>query len=274
MDDWNRPSVSFRCNYLRPPTATWGYLIIRTSYDPALEPAWQRTLQKIKDTIYSTIDYELRYPQSWMKLPVEDCIRIKNEGFSFLGLPPPDPAPVDDLKNRLRFILLEDPAQYRGLSTTQVQERFDEWCIQHSQQLARERGVVLEPMTELGPTPVSNNVCLWIDEEVLKVVDGDIKNEFGEGPYVKAVERRPVLSPDYDGSFKVELGYLWQMYGDAFNSGGLDQFLPPKRRKTGERPVWNGSWPFDVQMESMGMDEKEMEEEWGKRGEAKVLNAI
>ncbi|GIC88171.1 uncharacterized protein Aud_004562 [Aspergillus udagawae] len=261
MDDWNRPSVKFRCNYLDSRATTWGYLVIRTSYDPALELAWQRTLQKIKDTVYSAIEYELRYPQSWMKLSHQDRIRIQNEGFSSLGLLPPDPAPVDNLKNRFRLSLLEDPAQYRGLSAPQVREKFDEWCMQHTQQLARERGVILDdPLTELGPAPVSTDVCLWIDDEVLRVVDGDIKNEFGEGPYVKAVERRPALSPDYDGWFKVELGYLWMMYGRAFNSGGLDQFLPPKRQKTGERPIWNGSWPFDVEMESLGMDEREMEE--------------
>lgn len=252
MDDWDRPSVRFRCNYLESPTTTWGYLVIRTSYDPALEPAWQRTLQKIKDTIYYAIEYELRYPQSWLKISHEDSSRSFKEGFASLGLPPPDPAPVDELKNRLRLILLEDPAQYRDLSATQVQEKFEEWCMQLTQQLARERGVVVDyPWTELGPAPVSTDVCLWINNEVLRVVDGDIKNEFGEGPYVKAVEQQPCLSPDYDGWFKVELGYLWSMYGRAINSGGLDQFLPPKRQKTGEKPIWNGDWPFDVELESM-----------------------
>jgi hypothetical protein len=264
MDDWDRPSVRFRCNYLESPSTTWGYIVIRTSYDPSLEPAWQRTLQKIKDTIYYAIEYELRYPQSWMKLSVEDRTRIHREGFASSGLPSPDPAPVDDLKNRLRLIVLEDPAQYRDLSTTQVHEKFEEWCMELTQQLARERGVVVDyPWTELGPCPISRDVCLWIDEEVLKVVDGDIKNEFGEGPYVKAVERRPCLSPDYDGWFKVELGYLWQMYGHAINSGGLDQFLPPKRQRTGERPIWNGSIPFDVEMEMMGVDERDVEEYYG-----------
>lgn len=107
------------------------------SYDPALEPAWQRTLQKLKDTIYYTIEYELRYPQSWMKLSHEDRIRIHKEGFSSLGLPPPDPPPVDELKNRLRLILLEDPAQYGDLFASQVQGKFEEWCMQLTQQLAR-----------------------------------------------------------------------------------------------------------------------------------------
>jgi hypothetical protein len=47
-----------------------------------------------------------------------------------------------------------------------------------------------------------------VDEEVMRCVDGDLKNDHGEGPYVKAIERLPALSPDYDGSFKVALAYL------------------------------------------------------------------
>lgn len=89
------------------------------------------------------------------------------------------------------------------------------------------------PWTELGPAPVSTDVCLWIDEEVLKVVDGDIKNEFGEGPYVKAVERRPCLSPDYDGWFKVELGYLWSMYGRAINRWWIGSILAAQKAENG-----------------------------------------
>ncbi|KAF7118002.1 hypothetical protein CNMCM5793_007371 [Aspergillus hiratsukae] len=204
------------------------------------------------------------------------------------------------------------------------------------------REVASRPVSLLNAHEVDGQVKV----QVLTVVDGDVKNEFGEGPYVKAVEPRPALSPDYDvvvvvvvlinvrgkageacppetshgtascfpgggwgqrrghyrwlrcafvqrarynralvasagagefsifmvevamvpveipmggpqgkppvedwtvkvqlrspdydGWFKVELGYLWRMYGDAVNSGGLDQFLPPKRLKTGERPI-------------------------------------
>jgi hypothetical protein len=36
-------------------------------------------------------------------------------------------------------------------------------------------------------------------------VDGDVKNEYGEGPYVKAIARLPAMGADYDGSFKVAL---------------------------------------------------------------------
>jgi hypothetical protein len=106
--------------------------------------------------------------------------------------------------------------------------------------------------------PVSEWVCLMIDEEVIRCVDGDLKNEYREGPYVKAIERLPVMSPDYDGSFKVALTYLWGLIGRADNQGGVDQFLPPKRRKTGERPIYNGSWPEDVEMESLGIDPDEI----------------
>ncbi|KAL2789323.1 hypothetical protein BJX66DRAFT_339451 [Aspergillus keveii] len=40
--------------------------------------------------------------------------------------------------------------------------------------------------------------------------------------------------------------------------GGSFKFLPPKRRKTGERPVYNGYWPEDVELESLGIDPDEI----------------
>ncbi|KAL3492174.1 hypothetical protein BJX62DRAFT_236409 [Aspergillus germanicus] len=85
--------------------------------------------------------------------------------------------------------------------------------------------------------PVSEWVCLMVDEEVIRCVDGDLMNEYGKGPYVKAIERLPAICPDYGGSLK---------------------FLPPKRRKTGERPIYNGYWLEDVEMESLGIDPDEI----------------
>lgn len=45
----------------------------------------------------------------------------------------------------------------------------------------------------------------------------------------------------------------------AHNSGGMDQYLPPKRRAP-ERPIYNSSWPLDVQLESAGIDPDELAE--------------
>jgi hypothetical protein len=99
-----------------------------------------------------------------------------------------------------------------------------------------------------------------VDGEVLRAVGQDLRNEYGEGPFFKAVERLPCLGPDYESWFKVALTYLWQLLMRADNSGGMDQLLPPKRRTTGERPIYNGSWPMDVELESAGIDLDELAE--------------
>ncbi|KAJ0419391.1 hypothetical protein BJY00DRAFT_313993 [Aspergillus carlsbadensis] len=61
-----------------------------------------------------------------------------------------------------------------------------------------------------------------VDADVMRCVNGDLKNEYCEGPYVKAIERLPAISLDYDGSLK------------------------------------KGRWPEDVELKSLGFDPDEV----------------
>ncbi|KAJ5875580.1 uncharacterized protein N7473_012927 [Penicillium subrubescens] len=197
----------------------------------------------IRAHILTSIEEELHKPLSWMRISAVDHQRILKDPSL---LPAVDPAPVDAVKAGLELIVHDDAARYDRLS---VEDSRSSFANPH----------ILSVRIHAG-LPVSAVVCLMVDGEVLRTVSQDLRNEYGEGPFVKAVERLPCLGPDYEGWFKVALTYLWQLVMRAANSGGMDQFLPPKRRATGERPIYNGSWPMDVDMESFGIDPDELAE--------------
>ncbi|KAI9372624.1 hypothetical protein BJX61DRAFT_435603 [Aspergillus egyptiacus] len=211
-----RPSIRFRQHIHGP---TWGYAIYRTSYTPALQPAFERTVAKIRSAIIASIEKELHDPRSGA---------FRHDV---------DPAPVDFVKDRLQLVIHEDVRRYNGLDEAGVREVFHAWCYPPGERVFTVADILTSPHASKVQTradlPVSEWVCLMVDEEVMECVDGDLKNEYGEGPYVKAIERLPAMSADYTGSFKVALTYLWELIGRADNQGGVDQFLPPKRRKTG-----------------------------------------
>ncbi|KAL2822547.1 hypothetical protein BJX63DRAFT_427111 [Aspergillus granulosus] len=236
-----RPSVNFRQHIHGP---TWGFAIYRTSYAPALQEAWERTIDKVRNSIIVSIEKEL---YDWETGALLHDV---------------DPSPVNSVKDRLQLVIHDDAGSYEGLDENGVREAFHAWCYPWGEQVFTVVDILANPDASKVHTrsdiPVSEWVCLMINEEVIRSVDGDLKNEYGEGPYVKAIERLPAMGPEYDGSFKVALTYLWGMYGLADNEGGVDQFLPPKRRKTGERPIYNGAWPEDVMLESAGFDPDEM----------------
>jgi hypothetical protein len=257
-DHESRPSAIFLRNTHGP---KWGYAIYRTNYDPALEAAWAHTLHAIRAHILASIEEELHKPLSWMRISAVDHQRILKDPSL---LPAVDPAPVDAVKAGLELIIHDDAARYDGLSVEDVREAFHALCTDGDPAAPSVAELFANPhilsVRIRTGLPVSAVVCLMVDGEVLRAVSQDLRNEYGEGPFVKAVERLPCLGPDYEGWFKVALTYLWQLVMRAANSGGMDQLLPPKRRATGERPIYNGSWPMDVEMESFGIDPDELAE--------------
>lgn len=249
-DHSSRPSARFLRNIHGP---KWGYAIYRTNYDPALEAAWTHTLHTIRAHIVTSIEEELHNPLSWMRISAADCWRIRNDPSL---CPAVDPAPVDAVKAQMELVIHDDATRYDGLSMEDVREAFHVLCTGDptgpsvAELFANPQ--ILSVWIRAG-LPVSADVCLIVDGEVLRAVSQDLRNEYGEGPFVKAVERLPCLGPDYEGWFKVALTYLWKLVTRAKNSDGMDQVLPPKRRTTGERPIYNGSWPMDMQLESAGI---------------------
>ncbi|CEN62011.1 hypothetical protein ASPCAL08653 [Aspergillus calidoustus] len=218
-----RPSVTFRQHIQGP---TWGYPIYRTSYTPALQQAWERTVGKIRSAIIPSIEKE------------------QHDARSGALRPDIDPAPVDFVKDPLQLVMHDDTSRYDDIDEAGAREAFHAWCSPPGEQVFTIADILANPEASKVWTRADLPVSEW--------------NEYGEGPYVKASARLPAMGADYDGSFKVALTYLWGLIGKADNQGGLDQFLPPTRHKTGERPVYNGRWPEDVDLESLGLDPDEV----------------
>jgi hypothetical protein len=263
-DHASRPSTIFLRNIHG---SKWGYAIYRTNYDPALEAAWTHTLHTIRSHIVACIEEELHKPLSWMRIPAVDYQRIRDDPSL---CPAVDPAPVDAVKTALELIVHDDAARYDGLSVEDVREAFHSLCTDGDPATPSVAEIFANPplfVRMRAGLLVSADVCLMVDGEVLRAVSQDLRNEYGEGPFVKAVERLPCLGPDYEGWFKVALTYLWQLVMRAKNSDGMDLILPPKRHTTGERPIYNGSWPMDMQLESAGIypeDIAEIEEAYAR----------
>lgn len=260
----SRPSAIFLRQHIHGPK--WGYTIFRTNYDPVLEPAWQRTLQAIRDHLITSIEGELHKLLQWVNISAADHARIRNDPSLF---PPVDPTPVDEVKAVMQLAVYNDVELYDGLSPAGVREAFHALCMGSNPATPTVAELLADsrPIQTRNALPASGDLCLMVDGEVLRVVSQDLRNEFGEGLFVKAVERLPALGPDYEGWFKVALTYLWRLVGQEDNSGGMDQSLPPKRRASGERPIYNGGWPLDVQLQSAGIDPDELaeiEEEYGR----------
>lgn len=151
-----------------------------------------------------------------------------------------DPSPVEFIKERLRYVIFDDP-EYDGLSPDQVREKFKEWLARRREETGKQRIEVISV------------VCLLVDEEVLKSLTASES-------FVKVVETKPVIGDyeGYEGWLKVTFGYLYRLYTEAGYDGGLDQNIPPRRRN-GEIPVYNRDWPEDVLIEQRVMPES-MEE--------------
>ncbi|GLI74486.1 hypothetical protein PoHVEF18_002728 [Penicillium ochrochloron] len=257
-DHSERPSAIFLRSIHGP---KWGYAIYRTNYDPALEAAWTHTLHTIRAHIFTSIEEELHEPLSWMHISAADRWRIRYDPSL---CPLVDPAPVDAVKARMELVIHDDAERYDGLSVEDVRDSFYALCTGDPnapsvvELFANPQ--ILSVETRAG-LPVSANVCLIVDGEVLRAISQDLRNEYGEGPFVKAIERLPCLGPDYEGWFKVALTYLWKLVmRAAANTEGLDLVLPPKRHTTGERPIWNGSWPIDLRLEAAGIYPEDMAE--------------
>ncbi|KAL3449965.1 hypothetical protein BJX65DRAFT_305428 [Aspergillus insuetus] len=178
-------------------------------------------VKKIRSAIIAGIEKEIRDPRSGA---LRDDV---------------DPTPVNYVKDRLQLVIQDDPSRYDGLDEAGVREILHAWCYPSGEQVFIMADIIASPDASMVQTwaglPVSECVCLMVDEEVMQCVDGDLKNGFGEGPYVKG-----------------------ELIGRADNQGDIDQFLPPKRRKTGERPIYNGYWPEDVEMEPLVIDPDEI----------------
>jgi hypothetical protein len=98
------PSVTFRQHIHGP---TWGYAIYRTTYTTALQPAWERTVEKIRSAIITSIEKEL-HDRSSGALP-DDV----------------DPTPVNYIKDQLQILIQDDPSRYDGFDEAGV---FHPWC--------------------------------------------------------------------------------------------------------------------------------------------------
>ncbi|KAL5356327.1 hypothetical protein BJX96DRAFT_171511 [Aspergillus floccosus] len=173
--------------------------------------------------IYSTTSYQLdsssTKPIARSKKKVKRC---------------PYPSPTPTPRRAPRLSSSSNTSTALNGATPSVREAFHALCTGDDHAGPVPSVVELpthpRPVRKRTGLPVSADVCLMVDGEVLRAVSQDLRNEYGEAPFVKAVERLPCLGPEYDGWFKVALTYLWRLVAQADNSGGLDRFLPPKRR--------------------------------------------
>jgi hypothetical protein len=154
-----RPSVTSRQHIQGP---IWGYAIYRTTYTPALQPAWERTVEKIRSAIITSIKKEL-HDRSSGALP-DDV----------------DPTPVNYVKDRLQIVIQDDPSRYDGFDEAGV---FHAWCYPPSEQVFTIADILASSDASMVQTranlPVSEWVCLMVDEQVIRCVDEDLKNEYG-----------------------------------------------------------------------------------------------
>lgn len=127
-------------------------------------------------------------------------------------LPAVDLAPVDAAKAGLELIVHDDAARYDGLSVEDVREGFHALCTDGDPAAPSVAELFVNPhilsVRIRAGLPVSAVVCLMVDGEVLRAVSQDLRNEYGEGLFVKAIERLPCLRPDYEGWSRVALTYL------------------------------------------------------------------
>ncbi|GES58183.1 hypothetical protein PENSUB_3669 [Aspergillus terreus] len=146
-DPSTRPSTIF-LQHIR--ASKWGYAIYRTNYDPALEAAWTHTLHA----------------------SIEDA-RIRNDPSL---CPAVDPAPVNAVKARLELAVHDDAARYAGLSTEGVREAFHALCTGGGAPSVAEVLAHPQPVRKRTGLPVSADVCLMVDGEVLRAVSRDMRN--------------------------------------------------------------------------------------------------
>ncbi|KAG2412967.1 hypothetical protein HFD88_010526 [Aspergillus terreus] len=160
-----RPSTIFLQHIHAP---KWGYAIYRTNYDPALEAAWTHTLHAIRTHLHASIEEELPIPLAWMHLSVADRVRIRNDPSL---CPAVDSAPVNAVKARLELAVHDDDddaARFAGLSVEDMREAFPALFTGGGAPSVAEVLAHPQPVRIRAGLPVSADVCLMVDGEVLR----------------------------------------------------------------------------------------------------------
>jgi hypothetical protein len=91
-----------------------------------------------------------------------------------------DPTPVNYVKDRLQIVIQDDPSRYDGFDEAGV---FHPWSYPPGEQVFTIADILASPNASMVQTranlPVSEWVCLMVDEQVIRCVDEDLKNEYG-----------------------------------------------------------------------------------------------
>ncbi|KAL5335760.1 hypothetical protein BJX70DRAFT_374391 [Aspergillus crustosus] len=121
------------------------------------------------------------------------------------------------IRDRHRFILMEDPVKLDGLSLPAVRSKFETW-----------RGPL--SIGKVNNRPQGQEVaCLVVDQEVIDTLahceDEEAPKKIDDNQWVKAVEAFPDDLSDlewYDGTLKVPIRDLWIFWSDLSYARTLD----------------------------------------------------
>ncbi|RPA75993.1 hypothetical protein BJ508DRAFT_365301 [Ascobolus immersus RN42] len=258
------PCTQFISKFLRNPASQWGFFIVRTVYTPESDAQFATFLELLKVALTNDIESEARSPARAIEFyQAADMAKEQVEAFKAdteKGSEGPWPTgftrePVEKVLEKMQFVV-RNGKEFDGLGAEEVREVFDKWVTAKK----NERMEKKKAGDRSVGVAVSEDVCLWVDEDVLKSAmrwgddirdeakfkEEELRNSYRpEGfkkrkkAFVKVVERSKGnvgCRVGYEGWMRKSLESLWDFYRSdvRFGTGLVERRSIPGKSANGE----------------------------------------